>query len=370
MKNKLIPVILIATAFGLLAGAAGALFTNVYTAGISGGFDFNRELNLNNYGYLSPGLIIRDAKKVVVNQDVKVDETIRDLRSTLLGVYVKQAGSTALYDLKAPFAQALAATTDGWAMVAWPEAITVAEIAALPEEYILVDNNRKVYEVDQALGAPDSSFIFMHLRDATSLSVRRLVEDADIKPGLSVLLAAEGDRYLLDTLSSKTLTAPVLSSDVYSQQISLSNVQVDRPYFMFNLSGEIVGAVDWEGNMIASPELNAYWRSLLKTRTLALPSFGVNYLDLSAVVGNKEFPEKGALLRANGEAAAVLVNGSAAKAGLKTGDIITRIDGTEINQDNNLSVLIANYSPGDRLLVSYIRDGVASQTEVTLTQVQ
>lgn len=370
MKNKLLPVILIATAFGLIAGVAGALFTNVYTPGSGGGFDFNRELNLNNYGYLSPGLIIQDAKKVVVNQDVKVDETIRDLRSTLLGVYVKQASTTALYDLKTPFAQALAATTDGWVMVAWPEAISAAEIAALPGKYVLVDNSRKVYEVDQALGAEDSGFVFLHLLNASSLSVRRLVDDADIKPGLSVLLAAEGDRYLLDTVSSKKLTAPVLSSDIYSHVISLSNVQVDRPYFMFNLSGEIVGAVDWEGNMIASPELNAYWRSLLKTRTLDLPAFGVNYLDLSAVVGNGNLPEKGALLRVNGEAAAVLVNGPAAKAGLKAGDIITRIDGTELNQENNLSVIITNYSPGDRLLVSYVRDGVTAQTEVMLTQAQ
>jgi len=366
MKNKLLPVILTATAFGLLAGAAGALFTNVYSSGNVGGFDFNRELNLSNYGYLSPGLIIRDAKKVVVNQDVKVDETIRDLRSTLLGVFVKQTNASAFYDLKAPLAQALAATTDGWVMVAWPEAITTAEIAAMPGEYVLVDSGRKIYDVDQVLAAEDSSFIFMHLKDASSLNVRRLVGDVDIKPGLSVLIAAKGDRFLLDTISAKTLVGPVLSSDAYPQTISLSSVQPTRPYFMFNLSGEIVAAVDFEGKMIASPELNAYWRSLLKTRTVELPSFGANYLDLSAVAGNKDLPEKGALLRTNGELAAVIAGGAADEAGLEAGDIITRIDGTEINSDNNLSVLITNYNPGDRVLVSYTRAGVAAQVEVTL----
>jgi putative serine protease PepD len=64
--------------------------------------------------------------------------------------------------------------------------------------------------------------------------------------------------------------------------------------------------------------------------------------------------------------AAVTAGGSAAAAGLKAGDTITAIDGTTTNDADTLASLIASHSVGDRLRITYRRDGATHTATVTL----
>lgn len=67
----------------------------------------------------------------------------------------------------------------------------------------------------------------------------------------------------------------------------------------------------------------------------------------------------------------VLVTGfgessGAEDAGLKTGDIITQIDSTPITDFADLSVAVGSKRPGDKVIVTYQRNGKSSTTTVTL----
>jgi len=371
MKNTYLPLILIATIFGLLSGAAGTLLTDLYVSDGSS-FSFNRELNLSDYGYLSPNLVIRDPKKVVVNQDVKTDETIRSLKASLLGVFLKNEEKNSFYYLDQPFALALAATSDGWVMAAWPEELSKTELDKITDNFLVIDGNRKIYEIDRAVFDLDKTgaFVFLHLRNASGLNVRRLVPDEEIKSGQSLLLALPGNMFSLNFLSSKNQNDVLLSSDKYSKKLSLSYETPSKPLFIFNLSGEIIGAVDYKGRQLASPALDAYWRSLLKKNVLSRPYLGLNYLDLSNVVSNQNQLAKGAELRASDLVPAIIKNSPADKAGLKAGDIITRINSQEINADNDLAVILSSYSPGDSIILDYLRQGNNLQVEIILDSVK
>jgi putative serine protease PepD len=57
--------------------------------------------------------------------------------------------------------------------------------------------------------------------------------------------------------------------------------------------------------------------------------------------------------------------GPAAAAGLKTGDVVTAVDGREITTSNQLTAAIAGHSPGDKLKLSVTRGG--SELTVTVT---
>jgi len=63
----------------------------------------------------------------------------------------------------------------------------------------------------------------------------------------------------------------------------------------------------------------------------------------------------------------VVPGSPAATAGLRKGDVILHIDGTEIPDLKSLSALLKRLEPGDRIGIAYLRDGEESRTEATLS---
>ncbi|MBN2884538.1 PDZ domain-containing protein [Patescibacteria group bacterium] len=368
MKNNNLNSIIFGTIFGLLAGVASTLLVSFYGADSLSNLNFNQEFNLNDYGYLSPNLVIRDPKKVVVNQDVKVDETIRDIKGSLLSVFVRLDNNDDYYDLNAPFANAIAATNDGWVMAIWPETVPEYLLSKASSTYVIIDSQKKIYEIDQVLFSTKNTgdFVFFHLLNANSLSVKRLLSDAEIKLGQSLILSTSNQAFVLDSLAKKNQDGLYLSSDIYAQKVSLANNDQETSAFIFNLNGDILGVIDNKGNWLLSPAIDAYWRSLLRNNNLQKASLGVSYLDLSYIINNESAPTKGALIQAVSGSNAIVKNSAAERAGLKLGDVITRINSIELNSDNNLSLIISTYNPGDNIIIDFIRGGESRQVEVVL----
>ncbi|HYF32848.1 MAG TPA: PDZ domain-containing protein [Chitinophagaceae bacterium] len=59
-------------------------------------------------------------------------------------------------------------------------------------------------------------------------------------------------------------------------------------------------------------------------------------------------------------------NTAAEKAGLKEGDIITRVDDTRIEDHDDLSAAIRKHKPDEKVTVTYLRDGREQKTTATL----
>jgi S1-C subfamily serine protease len=58
--------------------------------------------------------------------------------------------------------------------------------------------------------------------------------------------------------------------------------------------------------------------------------------------------------------------GGAAKAGIEAGDIITRFGAADVTTMQSLSQALAGKKPGDRVPVTYTRDGATERADVTL----
>ncbi|HFC53123.1 MAG TPA: PDZ domain-containing protein, partial [Gammaproteobacteria bacterium] len=75
-----------------------------------------------------------------------------------------------------------------------------------------------------------------------------------------------------------------------------------------------------------------------------------------------DFTHQGRGVRLEG----VVPGSPAAAAGLREGDLILRIDGEEIPDLKGLSDLLKILEPGDRIEITYLRDGEQKRVEVEL----
>jgi putative serine protease PepD len=72
----------------------------------------------------------------------------------------------------------------------------------------------------------------------------------------------------------------------------------------------------------------------------------------------------GALISSEGSG--VTPNGPADKAGLKAGDLITEINGKEVQNSDELIVAIRSKNVGDKVTIKFKRNAVTREVTVTL----
>jgi putative serine protease PepD len=95
---------------------------------------------------------------------------------------------------------------------------------------------------------------------------------------------------------------------------------------------------------------------LIKNGKATYPVIGISV--------DMKYEGDGALISKNDKA--ILPGGPAAKAGLKAGDIITKFDGRTVNSAEELIVAIRAKNVGDRVEVTYTRNGVSATAILTL----
>jgi len=61
-------------------------------------------------------------------------------------------------------------------------------------------------------------------------------------------------------------------------------------------------------------------------------------------------------------------DGAAAKAGIKAGDVIVKVDGKEVTKDQTLSYIVANTQPGSRIPIELIRNGRRQTLNATVAK--
>ena len=66
------------------------------------------------------------------------------------------------------------------------------------------------------------------------------------------------------------------------------------------------------------------------------------------------------------EITSVSAGGPAANAGLKAGDVVTKLQGIPLEESGELIALVRKYSPGTSVTVDYQRDGAPHTAQVTL----
>ena len=144
---------------------------------------------------------------------------------------------------------------------------------------------------------------------------------------------------------------------------------------LVNIEGQVIGmntatagSAQNIGFAIPINDIKTALDSVIKTGKIVRPYLGIRYVQLNKDIAstNNLQTSEGALVYASGNQLAVLPGSPASKAGLKEGDIITKLDNTILNKDNSISSVLARKKVGDSVEVVYLRDGETKTAKVKL----
>jgi serine protease Do len=162
----------------------------------------------------------------------------------------------------------------------------------------------------------------------------------------------------------------VVSSEEYGKSVKLQNdVPADfNGAMLIDRFGEAIGLVTIKNQRTHILPIN-YFKSaiseVLKNKKITHAYFGANYIDLSYVVSDGFQNKKGAYLF-GGAVRAIAPGSPAAKAGLLQGDIVLKVEGDEVNEQNNLTELLSQYAPGEKINLRILRAGKEMDAVATL----
>lgn len=383
-KGRIINIVLIVV-LAFLAGGVGELVARVYLVDRIYGVQPFGDLNLSG-GLARSGIVIREPKKVVVEQNDKISDTVNSVKYNLAGIFKKQDTTAAkalapanFYRESDALGQAVIITSDGWLATKFSGFGTSGADLA---EYVVITQDQKVYAIDKVVTDKLTKFVFLHI-PATDLPVRNFVEKSDVQNGQLVLAVDWHGRGWVTNIAEidSRPGGEARSSDLYDGNMAL----VDNPPAdfsspaLFNLAGEIVGLFNQEGKAELIGDLRPAIDSLFKLKAIRRPSLGVRYLEAADLIPASENIKKqsgdfsrgiGALL-AKGAAGPAVAKGSPAEAaGLREGDIIITLDGVEVNEANDLVDLVGTLSIGEQVSVVYLRNGERKTATVKIGELK
>ena len=231
------------------------------------------------------------------------------------------------------------------------------------------------------VGEDTTSDIAVVKVDASGLTPATVGNSDNLKVGESVMAVGNPLGELGGTVTSGIVSALNRSVSIQgsSSVNTMSLIQMDASVSpgnsgggLFNMNGELVGVVnakssdsDAEGLGFAIPINDAMKvaQDLLENGYVTgRPYMGITYL---AVTDAQTAQQLG--VNAYGIYVADVVKGGPAdKAGLKVGDRIVSIDGTEVAQKTDLGTIIQQHSAGDTLSITVARGGQMQTVSLTL----
>jgi S1-C subfamily serine protease len=171
-----------------------------------------------------------------------------------------------------------------------------------------------------------------------------------------------------DESGSETLQN-LFQTDAAINQGNSGGPLVDAGGKVIAINTAIAGNAQNIGFAIPINDVKGIIDSVLDTGELQRPYLGVRYVSITddyAYEFNLD-TNRGAYIVPSSDGVKSVVAGSpAAKAGLREKDIITEVDGKEIDQDNSLTSLIGSKSVGDKVELTVVRGSETITVDVTL----
>ena len=287
----------------IIAGIFGQTLSSYFIKGVYSPYSYYSEIDLGNLTATNPGLVIRDPKMVVVNQDVKFSETVSDVKSSLVGIFKKIENTQAeedlfkYYNLKNPLLVGFIISSDGWLIAPIEDSFNFKV-----DELVAIDGNRKIYDVSKISLINEDGLALFHLSGSSNFLTRKNMTRSDFFLGQSFLALKDFNSVSPINLVYLGQKEELLSSENHSLNLNFSlPLENLKNNFIFSLAGDLAAIINSKNQIIPALSYSNYFTNLQEDNSYSKAYLGVNYLNLSEVrVASSSFDiNKGALLMSN-----------------------------------------------------------------------
>jgi len=256
-------------------------------------------------------------------------------------------------------------------------------------DILIVTNDGNSYDnVEIITTDPLSDIAILKISNAKGLKAAELGDSKALNIGQQVIAIGNALGEYDGTVTSGIIsgigrTVNASSDDGATKETLTDMIQTDAAINsgnsggpLVNAQGQVVGvntavASEAQGIGFAIPisSVKGILKSIAEGKTPNRAYLGANYISVNPQV-QKAYNlnvSKGALIK-NRNGKSVISGSPAQKAGLKDGDIITKIDDIEISKNISLGSLIGEKSAGDKVKITYLRDGKESTSVATLEE--
>ncbi|MDL2327354.1 trypsin-like peptidase domain-containing protein [Ruminococcaceae bacterium OttesenSCG-928-A11] len=233
---------------------------------------------------------------------------------------------------------------------------------------------------------PTNDIAFLKINDVKDLPAAEIGDSSELKIGTKVIAVGNALGEFQNTVTSGIVSGlsrniTVNDGSSMSGQTLSDLIQTDAAINSGNSGGPLVtydgkvvgittavaSGADNIGFAIPSDSFRNLIQGVISKGKIEKPYLGVYYTMITKDIAKDRnlIVEDGAYIGYNNQKPTV--DGSPAdKAGLKAGDIITKIDDHELTEKNTLSSVISRYNSGDKVTLTILRDGATITVDLTL----
>ena len=311
-----------------------------------------------------------DAVVHIMTKVVRQSNTYEDFFGALLGQLYGYPGQTRNNTMVA-YGSGVVLTPDGYI-------VTNNHVVEGADEVEVTFNN-KVKKTATIIGTDPTTDLALIKVEASDLAYLTFGDSDNVRIGEWVL--AVGNPFnLTSTVTAGIVSAKARNLSILGEGTSVESfIQTDAAVnpgnsggALVNTKGELVGinaaiashTGSYEGYSFAIPSniVRKVVDDLLLYGTAQRGYLGVQIAELTQEIADKE-----GLENIDGVYVAEVTEGGAAKlAGMKSGDVITAINGKKVNSTTQLKESVGQYRPGDKVDVEVNRGGHHHHYELTL----
>jgi serine protease Do len=359
-------LIVLSLIFGFVGGAAGA------------------------YGIIrySPALIPTDKRQVVLQDSSAVIDVIKKVSPTVVSITsestVRQFSFFGIVTGKQKGAgTGVIVSEDGLIMT--NKHVVESDTAT----YTIITSDGKEYKDAKVVARdPQNDIAFLRV-SAKGLPVAELGDSSNLTVGQRVIAIGNALGQFQNSATDGIISGlgrPITAGDEGGASTeALSNlIQTDAAINpgnsggpLVNILGQVIGintavAGDAQNIGFAIPinEAKSALGSVKEKGKISRAYLGVRYIEITKdfASANNLGVNEGAYITGDRQNLAVLPNSPAFKAGLKDGDILTKIAGDKIDATHSVTSLIGKHKPGDKMKLTFLRDNKEQTVEVTLEE--